>query len=118
MLGCVEGNARLTLMQPPAGHPHNFWNADSSRDLEIEYRVTPPGNMLPFFKTYCGLAQDSKGGTLDSVNPLQLLVTFKHAGMAMNIMPKPIWLMVQYVWVPILDHFFQPFYPEYSGVVR
>ena len=101
-----------------AGHPHNFWNADGTRDLEIEYVVTPPGKLLAFFRTYCGLAQDSKGGTLDSVNPLQLLVTFKHAGMAMNVMPKPIWLMIQYVWVPILERFFQPFYTEYSGVTR
>ena len=68
-------------------------------------------------RTYCGLAQDSTGGVLDSVNPLQLLVTFKHAGMAMNIMPKPVWWMVEKFWVPILENIYQPFYPEYTGLI-
>ena len=68
-------------------------------------------------RTYCGLAQDSNGGVLDSVNPLQLLVTFKHAGMAMNIMPKPVWWVISQVWVPLLEIFYKPFYAEYSGLV-
>lgn len=57
-----------------AGHPHNFWNAHNSTALDIEITLRPAGSMLPFFKTYCGLAQDV--GTLDSVNPLQMLVLF------------------------------------------
>lgn len=98
-----------------AGHAHTFWNGDSTQDLEVEFTVSPHGNMLPFFQTYCGLAQDSKDGTLDSVNPLQLMVTIKAAGMSMDVMPKPVWWLLSHVVLPLSESVYQPFYPEYTG---
>lgn len=69
--------------------------------------------MLPFFKTYCGLAQDA--GTLDHVNPLQMLVLFVAGDADMADVPRPIWLVIKHVLVPVLKLFYQPFYEEYTG---
>ena len=71
--------------------------------------------MLPFFQTYCGLAQDSKDGTLDSVNPLQLMLTMKAAGMSIDVMPKPMWGLMSHVVLPLSEFVYRPFYSEYTG---
>lgn len=69
--------------------------------------------MEAFFKTYCGLAQDA--GTLDSVNPLQMLVLFVAGDADMADIPRPIWLAIKHGLVPILRLFYKPFYEEYTG---
>ena len=96
-----------------AGKRHNFWNADNAIDLTVVYTLTPAITSERFFKTLCGLAQDA--GTLDKVNPLQLFVTFDYFDMELAIMPRPVWLAISKVWVPVLRLYWQPSYSKYTG---
>lgn len=97
----------------PAGKRHNFWNADNATDLTVVYTLTPALTSERFFQTLCGLAQDA--GTLDNVNPLQLFVTFTHYDLQLAIMPKPVWLVISKVWVPVLQLYWHPYYTKYTG---
>ncbi len=96
-----------------AGKRHNFWNADNATDLTVVYTLTPALTSERFFQTLCGLAQDA--GTLDNVNPLQLFVTFSHYDLQLAIMPKPVWLVISKVWVPVLQLYWHPYYTKYTG---
>jgi len=95
------------------GKRHNFWNADNATDLTVVYTLTPALTSERFFQTLCGLAQDA--GTLDNVNPLQLFVTFTHYDLQLAIMPKPVWLVISKVWVPVLQLYWHPYYTKYTG---
>lgn len=98
-----------------AGVPHFFWSFDNTTALDVECKITPPSNIEQFFLTYAGLAQDH--GSLDKVNPLQILVTFVCGHLVLSDFPKPVWLVIKHVLVPVVRFFniFQPFYPEYTG---
>ncbi len=95
--------------------PHTFWSADNKTTLDIECKITPASNSEQFYKTYAGLGVDA--GTLDKVNPLQVLVTFVGGHVALSEVPKPLWLVLKHAVVPALTflNIFQPFYPEYTG---
>lgn len=98
-----------------AGVPHTFWSADNQTTLDIECKIIPASNSEQFYQTYAGLGYDA--GTLAQINPLQILVTFVGGHVTLAEVPKPLWLVIKYVLVPILRTFniFQPFYPEYTG---
>ncbi|DBB01033.1 hypothetical protein WJX77_007824 [Trebouxia sp. C0004] len=99
----------------PAGKPHQFWNGDNTTVLEMEFTLTPAGTFEQFIRTFCGLASDA--GTVDNVNPLQMLVLFPHGDMQLADMPKPVWLLIEHNVVPVLQslHIYKPVYPEYAG---
>ena len=98
-----------------AGKPHQFWNGDNTTAMEMEFTLTPAGTFEPFIRTFTGLAADA--GTIDNVNPLQVMVLFPYGGMQIAEMPKPVWLLIEHVLVPLLRilNIYQPVYPEYSG---
>lgn len=98
-----------------AGVPHTFWSADNQTSLHIECKIIPASNSEQFYQTYAGLGYDAD--TLAHINPLQILVTFVGGHVSLTEVPKPLWLVIKYLLVPILRTFnvFQPFYPEYTG---
>jgi len=98
-----------------AGKPHQFWNGDNTTVLDMEFTLTPAGTFEQFIRTFCGLASDA--GTVDNVSPLQMLVLFPHGDMQLADMPKPVWLFVERIVVPVLQslHIYKPVYPEYAG---
>ena len=98
-----------------AGKPHQFWNGDNTTVLDMEFTLTPAGTFEQFIRTFCGLASDA--GTVDNVSPLQMLVLFPYGDMQLADMPKPVWLLIQHIVVPVLQslHIYKPVYPEYAG---
>ena len=80
----------------------------------MEFTLTPAGTFEQFIRTFCGLASDA--GTIDSVNPLQVMVLFPYGDMKLAEMPKPLWLLVEHVVVPVLQtlKIYRPVYPEYT----
>lgn len=98
----------------PAGKPHQFWNGDNTTVLDMEFTLTPAGTFEQFIRTFCGLASDA--GTVDNVSPLQMLVLFPHGDMQLADMPKPVWLLIEHIVVPVLQslHIYKPVYPEYA----
>lgn len=99
----------------PAGKPHQFWNEDNTTALDMQFTLRPAGTFEPFIRTFCGLAADA--GTIDNINPLQIMVLFPYGDMQLAEMPKPIWVLVEHVVVPMLQmlRVYQPTYPEYVG---
>lgn len=112
--GFVQAGNKAPLCLPPRV-PHTFWSADNQTTLDIECKITPASNSEQFYQTYAGLGHDA--GTLAHINPLQLLVTFVGGHVTLTEVPKPLWVVIKYVLVPILRTFniFQPFYSEYTG---
>ncbi|DBB00661.1 TPA: hypothetical protein ACH3X3_002336 [Trebouxia sp. C0006] len=100
---------------PKQGKPHQFWNGDNTTALDMEFTLTPAGTFEQFIRTFCGLASDA--GTVDNVSPLQMLVLFPYGDMQLADMPKPVWLFVERIVVPVLQslHIYKPVYPEYAG---
>lgn len=98
-----------------AGKPHQFWNGDNTTALDMEFTLTPAGTFEQFIRTFCGLASDA--GTVDNVSPLQMLVLFPYGDMQLADMPRPVWLFVERIVVPVLQslHIYKPVYPEYAG---
>lgn len=98
-----------------AGTPHQFWNSDNTTALDMEFTLRPAGTFEQFIRTFCGLASDA--GTIDNVSPLQIMVLFPYGQMQLAEMPKPMWLLVERVVVPLLRvlRIYQPTYPEYTG---
>lgn len=99
----------------PAGKPHQFWNGDNTTALDMEFTLTPAGTFERFIRTYCGLASDA--GTIDNVNPLQIMVLFPYGDMKLAEMPRPLWALIEHVVVPVLQtlKIYQTVFPEYTN---
>lgn len=112
---CVQhlNNNQTSVSCLLTGLRHNFWNDDNTTDLTVVFTLTPAMHSERFFQTLCGLAQDA--GTVENVNPLQLLVTFSHYDQRLAIMPRPVWLVISKVWVPLLQLYWHPYYSKYTG---
>ena len=83
--------------------------------MDLEITLTPAGTFESFIRTFAGLASDA--GSIDNVNPLQIFVLFPYGGMQLAEMPKPVWLIIECLVVPLLQllNIYQPTYPEYTG---
>ena len=81
----------------------------------MQFTLRPAGTFEPFIRTFCGLASDA--GSVENVNPLQMMVLFVGGGMEIADMPKPVWLFTERAVVPLLRflHIYQPTYPEYTA---
>ena len=97
-----------------AGKPHQFWNSKNATDMDMQFTLSPAGSFESFIRTMCGLAVDV--GSVDNVNPLQLMVMFVRGGMQIAAVPRPVWLFIESIVVPLLQflHIYQPTYPEYT----
>lgn len=82
--------------------------------MDMQFTLTPAGSFESFIRTLCGLAIDA--GSADSINPLQMMVMFVGGGMEIAAMPRPVWLFIERVGVPVLQflRIYQPTYPEYT----
>ena len=98
-----------------AGKPHQFWNSNNVTDLDMQFTITPAGSFESFIRTFCGLAVDT--GSVQNINPLQLMVMFTGGGMQIAAMPRPLWLFIEHAVVPLLQflRIYQPTYPQYTA---
>ena len=118
---CIFGhNQQIFLTEPVlrksscAGMTHQFWNSNNVTDMDMQFTVTPAGNFEAFIRTMCGLAADA--GSVADINPLQMMVLFVGGGMEIAAMPRPVWLFIERIVVPLsqLLQVYQPTYPEYT----
>ena len=81
--------------------------------MDMQFTVTPAGRFESFIRTFCGLAVDA--GSVENINPLQMMVLFVGGGMQIAAMPRPVWLFIECIVVPLLRclRIYQPTYPEY-----
>ena len=82
--------------------------------MDMQFTVTPAGNFEAFIRTMCGLAADA--GSVADINPLQMMVLFVGGGMEIAAMPRPVWLFIERIVVPLLQllQIYQPTYPEFT----
>ena len=91
---------------------HQFWNSNNVTDLDMQFTVTPAGSFEAFIRTMCGLAADA--GSVADISPLQMMVLFVRGGMEIAAMPRPVWVFIERIVVPLLQ-LLQPTYPEYTS---
>ena len=98
----------------PTGDVHTFWNANNATALEVETAITPAGLAEQFYRTRCGLGADA--GSIDNISPLQLMVMLSAANIRLAVVPKSLWVLLQYTLVPVLQYLagHKPLYPEYA----
>ena len=44
-----------------------------------------------------------------------MILTRKAGGMSEDVMPKLVWWVLSHVLLPVDEHAYHPFYPEYTG---
>jgi mannose-6-phosphate isomerase-like protein (cupin superfamily) len=77
---------RLTVA---AGTAHTFWNSgDSDVTLQAEFR--PPGNMMSFFETFCGMAAEGRCGSDGGPPFLQIAASARDWDMYIAGPPVPL----------------------------
>lgn len=66
----------MCLLGMTAGVPHTLWNADNTTTLTYEITLQPCPGSERLYENVAALAE--MAGSLERINPLQLLVTMHH----------------------------------------
>jgi mannose-6-phosphate isomerase-like protein (cupin superfamily) len=69
--------------------PHTWWNSGDA-ELQMLTEFTPPGNMLSFFETYCGFAQQGRADDNGAPPFLQIAASCTYWDMYLAKPPVPL----------------------------
>jgi mannose-6-phosphate isomerase-like protein (cupin superfamily) len=77
-----------SLVVPP-GTPHTWWNSGSGK-LRMLTEFRPADNVLSFFETFCGLAQEGRANEQGGPPFLQVVASARHWDSYLGAPPVPI----------------------------